>query len=51
MVSGGNGMRFKAKRRFRENNSTLFLLHQNVIAGSDTSVTLDGMVRTLIHIP
>ena len=41
----------KAKRRFRENNSTLFLIHQNLQPGVDTNISINGMVRTLIHIP
>ncbi len=43
----------KAKRRFKENNTTLFLLVQTVIeAGTNVSSDLlSGMVRTLIHIP
>jgi len=45
------GIRFKAKRRFRENNSTLFLIHQNVTPAADTNSTLDGIVRVLIRIP
>ena len=45
-------MRFAAKRRFRENNASLFLVVQNVIAGGgDTALALDGMIRTLVRIP
>ena len=45
------GLRFKAKRRFRENDSTLFMITQNLGNPADTGFALDGMVRTLIHIP
>ena len=45
-------VRVKAKRRFRENDSTLFLVFQNALEnGSIISENLQGMVRTLIHIP
>ncbi len=45
------GMRFKSKRRFRENNTTIWMVAQNVgDAGSDEG-TLDGLVRILLHIP
>ncbi len=45
--------RIKSKRRFKENNVTLFLLQQNVVeAGTNLSnFRLSGMIRTLIHIP
>ena len=45
------GLRFHAKRRFRENDSTLWLIFQNVSAGTDTDNLLSGMTRTLVHIP
>ncbi len=46
------GMRFKSKRRFRENNETLFMVVQSFAPhNNDTNLTLDGMVRTLIRIP
>ena len=41
----------KAKRRFRENNATLWLIHQNFADAGDTNLSINGMVRTLIHIP
>ena len=47
----GAPIRFKARRRFRENDSTLFMVIQNLTPGVDTDLTLDGMVRTLIRIP
>ncbi len=41
----------KAKRRFRENNSTLFLEVENIVHANDTLPILNGFVRTLIRIP
>ncbi len=43
----------KAKRRFKENNSTLFMLFQNIVEGGTTlsQEHLSGMTRTLLHIP
>jgi len=42
----------KAKRRFRENDSTLFLIFSNIVDGGFYSGgQLDGMIRTLIRIP
>ena len=46
------GIRAKAKRRFRENDATLFLVFQNAVAGGTAlNMRLTGMSRTLIHIP
>ena len=51
-AGGPDTVRIKAKRRFRENNSTLWLIHQNVVTvGSTINENLGGMVRTLLHIP
>ena len=44
-------LRFSSKRRFRENESTLFLIYQSLSPAVDTSNTLDGMIRTLLRIP
>ncbi len=51
-VEGQSEIRVKAKRRFRENDSTLFMVFQSVASGGvPTSLSLVGMVRTLLHIP
>jgi len=51
-LTGGIPQRLRAKRRFRENDSTLWMIYQNLSAsGADFALALDGMVRTLIHIP
>jgi len=42
---------FKAKRRFRENDSTLYLVFQSVSPAADTAPLLSGIIRILIHIP
>ncbi len=48
----GGPIRVKSKRRFRENDSTLFLVFQTVVSGgSFSNGFLNGMIRTLIHIP
>ncbi len=46
-------IKFKAKRRFRENNSTLFMIIQNVVGpgGATTDENFSGFVRTLLRIP
>jgi len=41
----------KAKRRFRENETTLFLVIQSNHIAADTVPALIGIIRTLIHIP
>ena len=51
LAGPGFPIRYKARRRFRENNSTLFLLVQTLSVQADTNIALDGMVRTLLHIP
>jgi len=44
--------RVKAMRRFRENDSTLFLIVQNFSpSGSEEGLILRGMIRTLLRIP
>ena len=43
--------RIKAKRRFRENDSTVWLIHENRVNAGDTALQLKGFVRTLIYIP
>ena len=45
------GLRFHSKRRFRENNDTVWFVFQNVAPATDTTPLLSGMFRTLIHIP
>jgi len=53
IAGGGNpALRFQAKRRFRENDSTLVLMMQLVHSGGDIgSVRISGFIRTLLHIP
>jgi len=46
-----NGVRVKAQRRFRENDSTLWLVVQNRTEAGDTGLQYDGFVRTLLRIP
>ena len=43
----------RAKRRFKENNETLWMLVQNVVEGGTTLADThwSGMTRTLLHIP
>jgi len=41
----------KSKRRFKENNNTLWLIHQTVHPAADTNLQLLGYVRTLLRIP
>jgi len=50
-VIKGDPIRFKAKRRFRENESSVFLVYQTISPGADTNQTLSGVIRILIHIP
>ena len=48
----GEDAPIKAKRRFRENDSTLFMIFANTVqTGSFTAGVIRGMIRTLIHIP
>jgi len=41
----------KAKRRFKQNNETLFLHTQSVSPAVDTNPLLSGFIRTLLYIP
>ncbi len=49
--SSAGAIRAKSKRRFRENESTLFLVIDNQTESGDTILFLSGFCRTLIHIP
>jgi len=52
LTPNSEALRFQAKRRFRENNSTVWLVMQSSNAGiADSGITLDGIIRVLIHIP
>ncbi len=51
LIDPGKGISFDSKRRFRENNSTLWMVFMFLSVAADTSITLDGHVRTLLHIP
>ena len=42
---------WKSQRRFKENNQTIWLLHQNITPAADTNQQLTGYIRMLIHIP
>ena len=47
-----NGAIFiKAKRRFKENDSTIWLVHHTSSTGTNTGMAIDGTIRTLIYIP
>jgi len=48
---GTNGVLVKSRRRFKENNSTLFLLLSTDVDAGDASYTATGYFRTLLHIP
>ena len=51
-LAGHNGIiDVKAKRRFRENDSTLFLITENRVVFSDTDIQIHAFCRTLLHIP
>ena len=41
----------KAKRRFRENSVTLFLLVETNMNAGDTGLSMNGLIRTLLWIP
>ena len=47
----GGPIDVKSKRRFRENESTLFLVNQNLSPGTDVEQSINGLVRTLLYIP
>ena len=48
---GENFIDIKAARRFRENDSTLHLIVQTVMAGTNDVLSMNGMIRTLLRIP
>ncbi len=45
------GINVRAKRRFTENNETLWLLIDNEVEAGDTLMFVDGFLRTLLLIP
>ncbi len=51
LLRGQADIRVKAKRRFRENDSTLWLIIQNNMSAGDASIKFTGMFRTLLLIP
>ena len=44
-------MTIRSKRRFKENDSTLFMVIHNISPAVDTTLLLSGIIRTLIHVP
>ena len=46
-----NPVQVKTKRRFRENDSTLWLIMRNVSVSGDTDITAEGLFRILLNIP
>ena len=44
-------IRVKAKRRFVENDDTLWLVIQNNSNAGDTNLNITGMFRTLLYVP
>ena len=52
LSGGGNPIiQFRAQRRLRENNSTLFMMVQTVVSSATVANQISGMARTLLHIP
>ena len=51
LISGQVDVRIKAKRRFTENNETLWLLAENAAAAGDANLVIKGLVRTLLLVP
>ena len=51
IIPQGEPVFVKAKRRFKENDASLFLVAETKIASGDASVELNGYIRTLIYIP
>ncbi len=51
LVQIGLGLFVKAQRRFKENNSTLFLVVETDVHANDTAADLTGYIRTLLRIP
>ncbi len=52
LAGGGiDAVRVKSARRFRENESTLWLVHENRTEAGDSDLLLTGLIRTLIRVP
>jgi len=51
LVSGVETVDIKAKRRFKENDTSLFLVMENASEVGDTAIQLSGYIRTLLLIP
>ena len=47
----GDVIRIKSKRRFRENDATLWLTVENSMVAGATNIQLNGMARTLLLVP
>jgi len=50
-ADNGGIPRIKAQRRFKENDSTLWLIHENRAEAGDTVLSLKGLIRVLLRIP
>ncbi len=50
-TEGAHEIRIKAKRRFTENDETLWFVVQNNMNAGDSNVVLSGTCRVLLHIP
>ncbi len=52
VVTGADGATMvKAKRRFRENDATLWFIHNNATNGADDNLALQAYFRILLRIP
>ena len=51
ILANGGPIVAKSKRRFRENDSSVFLLLDNESEADDTQLVVTGWARVLIHIP
>ena len=47
----GRPQEIKSARRFKENDSTLWLVVENRAEAGDTALRIDGFIRTLVRIP
>ena len=50
-MTPSTGVTVRSKRRFKENNETLWMGIQTITEGLETNWDLSGLVRVLIHIP
>ena len=51
LLKGDSTLHVKAKRRFRENDATLWFIIENNLSAGDVNISVKGLFRTLLLVP